>query len=443
MDTRTPDLASRFQQPKPSLQALGVLLAAIGWGLSLQLLQVSLGSAASNPFLALACPSAGEQPGAGDCSSVVNSAQGYIDAVPGWPKLPVSAFGMAYFAAIGLWFLLIGPTNHAGRAWSLVLLFVVLCGFAASLNFVRIMWLELQRWCFLCAATHVVNGGILAVAAFAHPWRAAPEQAPPHPSRRLVLAAGIASLLLFVMQVGFAYLVLFGSALVERTKAYSAVLDDPAFIRWDYERQPVVAIPLHPDEVFEGAPDAALTAVVFSDLQCPLCRDLRERLTELVQKYPGQIRFACRHVPLDRACNPSAPSGGVHPSACRAARAIEAARLLGGPDMCRAMRRILWANQARLPTRAYHRQSPAERRLITDLASEIGLDPVAFEAALESPAALEYVTADLEVARQLGVNELPTVYLNGKLLRNPVRKETWEAILHVAPADASAPRAPD
>ncbi len=428
-----------FRQPKNLLRWLAIALSVAGWFMSLQLLQLSLGSAQANPFLAAFCRGMEAGAGESDCGSVIGSPQGYVQLFRNWPKLPVSALGMAYFATVGLWFVLIGPPTRAGRGWHLCLALIVLCGAAASLNFIRIMAFELHRWCLVCLATHAVNGGLVLLTVLAYPWRAGREPAPAHPTRRLVLATGVSSLLVLINHLGFAYIVLLASAIVERGKAYAAVLDDPAFVRWDYERQPTVFIPAYEDEVYEGWAEAADTVVVFSDFQCPQCRTQHEVLGQVLRKYPGRLRIALRHLPLDSDCNPQARLSGAHPSACRAARAVEAARLIGGPEQCLAMRQKLWDHQAAIPKRRYEQQSAAQRGLFADWAAELGMDRAAFEAAMDSPAATARVQADLELAGRLGVVEAPTVYLNGKLLRAARQMTAWQALLGPPPESSTQP----
>jgi protein-disulfide isomerase len=417
-----------FRQPKDLIRWLAVFVALAGWYFSLQLLQVSVNSSASNPFLAAVC-SSGRDDAKSDCAEVLSAPQAYLTLGPNLPKMPVSALGLSYFGAVALWFLLIGPPTRPARFWHLCILLFVLGGAGVSLSFIRIMHFELHRWCIACLIVHGINGVLLVLTLLAYPWRAAAQPVVPHPTPRLVLATVVAGVLAFAAQVGLMLALLFGAIVTERMQTYGKVLEDPAFVRWDYERQAPVSIPEAEDQVYEGPPDAPDTVVVFSDFQCPNCLKLHQLLEEVQRKYPGRIRVASRHYPSDSECNPYVPLGGAHASACRAARAVEAAALLGGSDGYLALSRKLWQHQGELPAVPYARQTAAQRDLFATWAAELGLDRAAFAAALESRAAAARVQADVELGHQLAVAEVPTVYVNGKLLRSAQRIQAWDALL--------------
>src|SRR5581483_10760800 len=61
-----------------------------------------------------------------------------------------------------------------------------------------------------------------------------------------------------------------------------------------------------------GVPDAKVTIVVFSDFQCPYCRELAKNLrTNIPQKYPKDVRVVIKNFPID----------AIHPWARAAAEA--------------------------------------------------------------------------------------------------------------------------
>lgn len=72
------------------------------------------------------------------------------------------------------------------------------------------------------------------------------------------------------------------------------------------------------DDVIRGNPDAPLTLVEYSDLQCPACAAYAPIIKQLVEKHDGKLRLVYRHFPLDQ-----------HVHAKKAAYAAEAAHKQG------------------------------------------------------------------------------------------------------------------
>jgi protein-disulfide isomerase len=250
----------------------------------------------------------------------------------------------------------------------------------------------------------------------------------PHPSTRLALATLVAGVFLVLAQTTITFARL--PELSGQRARIAQMENDPAFIRWDYARQAPLEIPLHPDEVFAGAPDAPNTIVSFSDFLCRHCRRTHEIFPELLKRHP-ELRIAFRHYPLDAQCsaNPALQIGG-HAGACQAARAVEAARQLGGRDKYLALRGLLWKRQDELAAAGQRAAAaPPVRDFLIAAAAELGLDRDAFAEALDSAAVSARVQADVQTADRLGVSELPAVFLNGRRVRNWGRAETYDVLL--------------
>jgi len=443
-ETRVPP----FVQPKRWLRWAAVGLAAAGWYVSLHSFRISAGEAVQDPLLRLVCGGDGvgraSRPSTDDCLAVLTSPQAYLplSAEPGAPRIPLAAFGLGYFSFLGLWYLFVGPPTRAGRAWHLAAGVLVLCGAAYSAYYLHVMANVLHRWCGSCLAAHALNGGLILTTLLAWPWRRIAPASAAHPTARLALATTTAGVLAFVTQLA---VVLLGGAyglLNERSKQYTAVLGDPEFVLWDFHRQPEAELPLRDDEVFAGAPTAPNTLVVFSDFQCPACRQSQDMVVQAAGKYPDRLRVAFRYYPQDPECNPNPKFRGAgHGSACRAARAAEAARMVGGKEAYLAMRKLLWERQNELPHTPYAQQTRPQRQLFEDWAAGLGLARAAFAAAMDSPDITERIRADVELAERLGIPNVPALYLNGKRLRNWSKTEIWDALLggqSVAPSQPTS-----
>ncbi|MFH1746042.1 MAG: thioredoxin domain-containing protein [Planctomycetota bacterium] len=441
--TEAADTTAAFIQPKPWIRWGAVVLAVLGWYASLQMLRVSAGgSDTSGPFMRAVCGGSDEAGRPDGCTSVLTSPQAYVplSSEPGAPRMPVSALGMGYFAFVALWYLFVGPPTRAGRYWHVIIVLVVLYGAYSSLDYIRMMAFELQRWCGGCLFAHAVNGGLLILTLWAWPWRRSVATVAPHPSGRLAVATIAAGGLACAIHLTLVLVFITGSILQERTNQYAKVLNDPEFILWDFERQPVVSLPMREDEPLAGLPTAANTVVLFSDFQCEHCRTAHEMVARVLEKYPDRLRAAYRYYPQDPACNAEQKFRvGGHASGCRAARAAEAVRLVGGPEACARMRRLLYERQRELPQRVLARQSEEQRGLFEEWAFELGVERSAFIAAFESAEVAARVQADIELANELGISAMPVVYLNGKRLRNWSKPETWDALLGGAGETSTQP----
>jgi protein-disulfide isomerase len=275
---------------------------------------------------------------------------------------------------------------------------------------------------------HALNGGLLVLTMLAWPSRRPDSPVTILPSVRLALCTATAGLMLGALHLTVVFVVMAGNLARQRDMAYMKIANDPEFIVWDFNRQPVVDIPLFDDEAFAGTADAPHTIILFSDFQCRHCRRAHEMIAEVLEAFPGETRMAYRYYPQDPECNPRYRAGG-HLSACRAARAAEAVRQLAGADAFLRMQALLYERQDQIPNRAYTRQSDSERRRFEEWASELGIDADAFRAAIDAPATAERINACIAQAEAHGISAMPVVYVDGKRLIGWSKREVWDAIL--------------
>lgn len=422
-----------FRQPRPMIRWLAIVVAAAGWFVSLELLQQTLNPGGTPPFLRAVCGNdLGEA--ANPCSAVLQSSYAYIalgDA-PSALRVPAAGVGMIYFGFLLVWFLFVGPPGARGWLWHIPVLLLVIGGVGQSIGYLYIMQFELQQWCGGCVVAHGLNGVLATLALLAFPWRAARADEPVHPRARLAMATLTCGTLLGLLH--FAILIMLFVAGLQNVAQEQLVriVDDPEFIRWDYDRRIPVEPFLRADELFDGNPVAAHTVVVFSDFRCPHCAEVHRTLARLLAEHPDQFRVAYRHAPQDAECNPD-PNwrAAGHPSACAAARAVEAARVTGGAAGAHALRGLLYERQRQLPRRPWRELSEAERSRFAEWAAELRLDRTTFEAAFESSAVAERVAEDVALAGKLGLRAMPVVFLDWKRVQNPGKRATWEALLEL------------
>jgi protein-disulfide isomerase len=157
------------------------------------------------------------------------------------------------------------------------------------------------------------------------------------------------------------------------------------------------------DAPVRGNIDAPVTVVMFSDFECPFCRQGYITLRELERRYPAKVRIAYKAFPLDN-----------HSAALPAAIAARTAQAQGK----------FWE---------FHDRIFAEREVdldrIFDYAKDVGIDPMILARDLDS---LDYgpeVRRDMRQARKLGVTSTPTFFINGRQISGAQPIEDMSAIV--------------
>lgn len=390
---------ARPHQPKPRLRIALVVLAVLGCVISGILLNLAAPSRSSGSlFGANFCTPSDHV----NCDYVLSSRWARIG------PLPTAALGAAYFAALAMWFLVIGVPNRAGRLWHLFPLILTAVGLCGSFWFVFVMATRLPVWCTWCVAAHVVNALLFALTLLIWPRVAAtePPDQPPYPTstRAVSVLTGAAVFVLFFLLAGFAY----RNQMVARAfqLEYLDATNNIEYIAWRHAQSPLRDIPLRDDDAGFGNPDAPFTLVVFSDFECVNCWDLHRNAVRIVSQFPGVLRLVSRHYPVSARCNPHV-GGGLHYFACDAAFAAEAARATGSAEQWHDYQELLYKNRERFDEGPYN-----------ELARQVGLDQEAFAAAMTNEEVRRRVGEDIDLAHRLGVERTPAIFLNGRALAN-------------------------
>lgn len=139
-----------------------------------------------------------------------------------------------------------------------------------------------------------------------------------------------------------------------------------------------------------GKPDAPLTMVEFTDLECPFCRQFHVGAFEEIKRNyidTGKLRYVSRDLPL-----------GFHPNAIPAARA---ARCAGEQGRFWEMRRALLVNNGAL----------AGGDAIASIGRNTGLDEKALRACMASNRHDDAIQRDQAQAQAIGVSGTPSFVL--------------------------------
>ena len=148
-----------------------------------------------------------------------------------------------------------------------------------------------------------------------------------------------------------------------------------------------------------GPADAPARIVMWGEYQEPGTGRLDARLREIIADMPD-VRYTFRHYPIDESCNPSA-TRTLHPLACRASQAAEAAGRLGGSEAYWRMHEWLFANIDEF-----------NDETLCAAAIEMNLDPNALFAEMGSPEVAAAIEEDSRAGHGMGLRVIPFLFIN-------------------------------
>ncbi len=141
----------------------------------------------------------------------------------------------------------------------------------------------------------------------------------------------------------------------------------------------------------KGNPNAIVTVLEFSDLQCPACKTVHSGVVKpLLAQYGDRIRFELRHFPLRT----------IHPYAIAAAMASE----------CAADQGKFWE----FVDIAFENQKDLNVDSIFAWGDDLGLDTELYERCWKSNIKRDFVLSEFQEGRKLDVSGTPTFFVNGK-----------------------------
>jgi len=159
------------------------------------------------------------------------------------------------------------------------------------------------------------------------------------------------------------------------------------------------------DDHILGNPDADLTFILYTDLECPFCKKFNDTSNQMMDEYgkQGKVRLVFRHFPLD----------SLHTKSRKEAEATECAADLGGNE-------VFWKYVNRLfaITPSNDKLDPAE---LPKIAEYVGLDKNKFSDCLNSGKFANKVQGYSEDAVASGAKGTPFfVIINKKGEKFPV-----------------------
>jgi protein-disulfide isomerase/uncharacterized membrane protein len=201
----------------------------------------------------------------------------------------------------------------------------------------------------------------------------------------------------------------------------------PAFRKHleDWIEQPRRTLPVDPRGWTMGSDDAAVDIVAWGDYQEPYTQEADAILRRLAATR-GDTRYAFRHYPIDQACNPVAPRT-LHPRACLASRAAEAAGVIAGKDGYWAMHAWLFEDLDRV-----------NEETLREAAVELGIDPGSFLSKMRSRSVGDAIATDAQAGKSLGLNSVPFIFINDRRVPHWRTEGMLDAIAEAAAGGQSS-----
>lgn len=157
---------------------------------------------------------------------------------------------------------------------------------------------------------------------------------------------------------------------------------------------------ISPKDIFIGHPAAGITLTEYGDYECETALHADLIVKEVMQQYPGLVRFNYRHFPLLK----------VHQKAHKAAEAAIAA---GQQGKFAQMHDLLLHNRRNLGTAS-----------LAYYARELGINSMNFLDSLITGKFGQYVHTDIATGMKLGVLTAPTFFINGQKIKEKVSVRT-------------------
>lgn len=177
-----------------------------------------------------------------------------------------------------------------------------------------------------------------------------------------------------------------------------------------------------------GPANAKVTIVVFSDFQCPYCRQFAKTIREQIpKKFPNDVRIEFQDFPIS----------SIHKWAYAAA---EAAHCVADGN-----NETFWKYHDWIFEHQEEMNAANVKDKSVEFAKTIGVDPVKVGACTDQHATAGLVNTGLQAGQELSVQQTPTSFVNGRLVSGALKADDLSSIINLElsrPASVPAPPAP-
>jgi protein-disulfide isomerase len=162
---------------------------------------------------------------------------------------------------------------------------------------------------------------------------------------------------------------------------------------------------------YRNAATKDLEIVEFADFQCPHCKEAQANMDKLAVDFP-KARIVFENYPLPQ-----------HPAAAGAAAHGVCVAKEGGSNAFFTFAAAVFEGQDGLAT------ADGATLTLNSAVTKAGLDPAKIDACAATPAAVASVDASVKLAKELQINQTPTLVVNGRIISANVPYDTLKQII--------------
>lgn len=166
------------------------------------------------------------------------------------------------------------------------------------------------------------------------------------------------------------------------------------------------------DGPYRGSASKDLEIVEFADFQCPHCKEAQPNMDRLLVDFP-KARIVFQYDPI----------ASIHPQAVRAAEFGVCVNKLGGSAAFFQFAAAVFDGQDGLST------PDGATLTLNSAVTKAGLDPAKVTACVDTPATKDVVENSVKLAASIGVNEVPTLVINGRQIPANIPYDTLKKVI--------------
>lgn len=166
------------------------------------------------------------------------------------------------------------------------------------------------------------------------------------------------------------------------------------------------------DGPYRGSASKDFEIVEFADFQCPHCKDAQANMDKLAADYP-KARIVFQNFPIS----------AIHPQSTIAAEYGVCVTKLGGSPAFFQFASAVFDGQDGLAT------ADGATLTLNSAAAKAGLDPAKVSACAATPEVKANVDASTTLGTDVGINEVPTLVVNGRTLPASAPYDTLKKVI--------------